>query len=271
MGTCGMRWDDWYLRFFLPTLTATTVAPSPPLLEVKVRGTSTSSLNLGTLALVTCTAQGGNPQPDVGITFAGRPVGTKEFRIGRNTFTFTAGVEHQDVKIMCTSVNKLGSSNTSVLLHVQTEVPISKESLDHYEEDGDGIEELDYLRNARQTAGKKNIQLLNEGERFWIPFLPHPESQAAENYPYIGTVLTDEGNYEAAQNVNEVKALHQNENVAKYETKTSGRKNEDVAQKKASHLHSANIHSSAPRAQTFSYFQRIVFVESIFCLFCFIR
>merc|ERR1712012_899166 len=95
--TCGMRWDDWYLRFFLPTLTATTVAPSPPLLEVKVRGTSTSSLNLGTLALVTCTAQGGNPEPEVGITFAGRPVDSREVPNGKNPFTFTgiaAGVEH---------------------------------------------------------------------------------------------------------------------------------------------------------------------------------
>merc|ERR1712012_961902 len=253
--TCGMRWDDWYLRFFLPTLTATTVAPSPPLLEVKVRGTSTSSLNLGTLALVTCTAQGGNPQPDVGITFAGRPVGSKEFRIGRNTFTFTAGVQHQDVKIMCTSVNKLGSSNTSVLLHVQAGVPISEESSDHYEEDGDGIEELDYLRNARQTADKKNIQLLNEEEIFWIPFLPHPdlESQAAENYLHTGTVLTDDGNFEAAEIVDDVRALHRDENVAKYETKTPGRESEDVVRKKSSHVQSANLHSSAPRAQTFSY------------------
>merc|ERR1712012_1007664 len=260
--TCGMRWDDWYLRFFLPTLTATTVAPSPPLLEVKVRGTSTSSLNLGTLALVTCTAQGGNPQPEVGITFAGRPVGSREFRIGRNTFTFTAGVQHQDVEIMCTSVNKLGSSNTSVLLHVQAGVPISEESSDHYEEDGDGIEELDYLRNARQTADKKNIQLLNEGEIFWIPFLPHLESQAAENYPHTETVLTEDSNFEAAETVDEVKALHRDENVAKYETKTTGRKSEDNVGEKASHVNSANLHSSAPRAQRFSYFQRMLFVES---------
>ena len=109
------------------------------------------------------------------------------------------------MKIVCTSVNKLGSSNASVLLHVQTEVPISEESSDHNEEDEDGIEELDYLRNPRQTADKKNIQLLNEGEIFWIPFLPHPdpENQAAENYPHIGTVLTEDGNFEAAEIVDE--------------------------------------------------------------------
>ena len=139
------------------------------------------------MALVTCTAQvpillasslanyifkGGNPQPEVGITFAGRPVGSKEFRIGRNTFTFTgiaksfnaclmtlvtsnlisflnaAGVERQDVKIMCTSVNKLGSSNSSVLLHVQTELPIAEESSDHNEEDGDGIEDRPQTRKT---------------------------------------------------------------------------------------------------------------------------
>ena len=172
---------------------------------------------------------------------------------------------------MCTSVNKLGSSNSSVLLHVQAGVPISEESSDHYEEDGDGIEELDYLRNARQTADKKNIQLLNEGEIFWIPFLPHPESQAAENYLRTGTVLTDDGNFQAAENMDEVKALHRDENVAKYETKRTGRKNEDIVQKKSSHMNSANLHSSAPRAQRFSYFQRMLFVESIFCLFSFIR
>ena len=176
---------------------------------------------------------------------------------------------------MCTSVNKFGSSNTSVLLQIRTEdeVPISEESSDHYEEDGDGIEEMDYLRNPRQTADKKNIQLLNEGEIFWIPFLPHSalESQAAENYPHTGAVLTDDGNFEAAENVDEVKALHLDENVAKYEIKTTGRKSEDVVRKKSSHVHSANIHSSAPCAQTFASFQRILFVESIFCLFSFIR
>ena len=139
-------------------------------------------------------------------------------------------------------------------------------SEDHNEEDGDGIEELDYLRNARQTADKKNIQLLNEGEIFWIPFLPHLESQAAENYPHTETVLTEDSNFEAAETVDEVKALHRDENVAKYETKTTGRKNEDVVQKKSSHVHSADLHSSAPRAQTFSSFQCMLFVESIFCL-----
>ena len=190
-----------------------------------------------------------------------------------NSFLNAAGVEHQDVKIMCTSVNKFGSSNASVLLHVQTEVPISEESSDHNKEGGDGIEELDYLRNPRQTADKKNIQLLNEGEIFWIPFLPHPdpENQAAENYPHIGTVLTEDGNFEAAEIVDEVKALHRDENVAKYETKTTGRKSEDVEEKKSSHVQSANLHSSASRAQTFSSFQRMLFVESIFCLFSFIR
>ena len=172
---------------------------------------------------------------------------------------------------MCTSVNKFGSSNTSVLLHVHTGVPMSEGSSDHNEEDGDGIEELDYLRNARQTADKKNIQLLNEGEIFWIPFLPHLESQAAENYPHTGTVLTEDGNFEAAEYVDEVKALHRDENVAKYETKTTGRKSEDVVGKKSSHVHSANLHSSAPRAQTFSSFQCMLLVESIFCLFSFIR
>ena len=172
---------------------------------------------------------------------------------------------------MCTSVNKFGSSNTSVLLHVHTGVPISEESTDHNEEDGDGIEELDYLRNPRQTADKKNIQLLNEGEIFWIPFLPHLESQAAKNYPHTRTVLTEDGNFEAAEYVDEVKALNLDENVAKYETKTTGRKNEVVVQKKSSHMHSANLRSSAPRAQTFSYSQHMLFVESIFCLFSFIR
>ena len=33
--------------------------------------------------------QEGNPHPEVGITFNGQPVGSKEFRRGRNTFTFT--------------------------------------------------------------------------------------------------------------------------------------------------------------------------------------
>ena len=106
-----------------------------------------------------------------------------------------------------------------------------------------------------------------------IPFLPHPDlgSQAAENYLRTGTVLTEDGNFEAAEYVDEVKPLHRDENVAKYETKTTGRKNEDVVQKKSSHVQSANLHSSAPRAHTVSYFQCMLFVESIFCLFSFIR
>ena len=36
--------------------------------------------------------QEGNPHPEVGITFNGQPVGSKEFRRGRNTFTFTGFV-----------------------------------------------------------------------------------------------------------------------------------------------------------------------------------
>ena len=53
------------------------------------------------------------------------------------------------------------------------------------------------------------------------PFLTHSdlESQAAENYPQTGAVWTEDGNFEAAENVDEVKSLHLDENVAKYETK----------------------------------------------------
>ena len=88
----------------------------------------------------------------MGITFGGQPVGSKEFRRGRNTFTFTglisilsnhdtdwfldenghvwkfscllsAGVEHQRAEVVCAAVNTFGSANSSLLLAVQTENP----------------------------------------------------------------------------------------------------------------------------------------------------
>ena len=96
------------------------VGPSEPELEVIVSGKSVTKVKPGDWVLVTCQAKGGHPLPDIGLTLDGLPSGSKDFRNFRNSFTFTASEEDNGKRILCTAVNKIGTSAASTVLHVNS-------------------------------------------------------------------------------------------------------------------------------------------------------
>merc|ERR1711892_1513574 len=88
--------------------------------EVIVSGQAVTKVNPGDWVLVTCQAKGGHPLPDIGLTLDGLPSGSKDFRNFRNSFTFTATEEDNGKRILCTALNKVGTSAASTILHVHT-------------------------------------------------------------------------------------------------------------------------------------------------------
>ena len=98
----------------------TTVEPNEPELEVIVSGSVVTTVKPGDWVLVTCQARGGHPVPDIGITMGGVPSGSKDFRNFRNSFTFTATEKDDGKKILCTAVNKVGSSEASNIIQVHS-------------------------------------------------------------------------------------------------------------------------------------------------------
>ena len=87
-----------------------------------VSGQKKTSLKPGDWVLVTCQARGGHPVPDIGITVDGVPSGSKDFRTVRNSFTFTASETDDGKRIMCTAVNKVGTSAASSILKVHSKL-----------------------------------------------------------------------------------------------------------------------------------------------------
>ena len=81
-------------------------------------GNAVTAVKPGDWVLVTCQAGGGHPVPDIGLTLDGLPAGSKDFRNYRNSFTFTATEEDDGKIILCTAMNKVGSSTASTILHV---------------------------------------------------------------------------------------------------------------------------------------------------------
>merc|ERR1711997_1264767 len=215
------------------------VPPSRPLLEVKVAGVSTSILKPGTMALITCTAQEGNPHPEVGITFNGQPVGSKEFRRGRNTFTFTAGVEDNNVEIVCTSVNTFGSSRSSLVLTVQ----------------------------MPDKPSKNNI--IGGEEIFWIPFQP-TSNEAEERLFDVESDLREVekvqgGTFEKAEQLDPAKDSHQEENLVGHDTNTKTLENEEsFAERETLDIKFAKLNSSTAHAQISSLLVKsIIFMQSL--------
>ena len=97
-----------------------SVEPNEPELEVIVSGSVVTTVKPGDWVLVTCQARGGHPVPDIGITMDGVPSGSKDFRNFRNSFTFTATEKDDGKKILCTAVNKVGTSAASTILQVHS-------------------------------------------------------------------------------------------------------------------------------------------------------
>eukprot|EP00092_Neocalanus_flemingeri_P036076 GFUD01039280.1.p1 GENE.GFUD01039280.1~~GFUD01039280.1.p1 ORF type:complete len:715 (+),score=216.36 GFUD01039280.1:47-2146(+) len=103
------------------------VGPSEPELQVIVSGNVVTNVKPGDWVLVTCQAKGGNPLPDIGLTLDGVPAGSKDFRNFKNSFTFTASEKDDGKRIVCTAVNKIGTSAASTILQVHT--PPTKASI----------------------------------------------------------------------------------------------------------------------------------------------
>lgn len=94
------------------------VEPNEPELEVIVSGSVVTTVKPGDWVLVTCQARGGHPVPDIGINMDGLPSGSKDFENFKNSFTFTASEQNDAKNILCTAVNKVGTSAASTILHV---------------------------------------------------------------------------------------------------------------------------------------------------------
>ena len=85
-------------------------------------GNAVTAVKPGDWVHVTCQAEGGHPVPDIGLTLDGLPAGSKDFRNYRNSFTFTATEEDDGKKIICTAMNKVGSSSASTELDVYSKL-----------------------------------------------------------------------------------------------------------------------------------------------------
>ena len=87
-------------------------------MEMTVSGSIVTTVKPGDWVLVTCEAGEGHPVPDIGLTMDGAPAGSKDFRNIKNSFTFTATEEDHGKNILCTAVNKVGTSIVSRVLQV---------------------------------------------------------------------------------------------------------------------------------------------------------
>jgi len=126
----GERWNG--------TVPHCNVKPTDPLLEVTVSGNVVTAVKPGDWVLVTCQASGGHPVADIGLTLDGAQVTSDEFRKLKNSFTFTASEEDNGKTILCTAVNKVGTTAVSSVLHVHappTKATISGPKTVHHEDE----------------------------------------------------------------------------------------------------------------------------------------
>merc|ERR1711892_515898 len=126
----GERWNG--------TVPHCNVGPSEPELEVTVSGNAVTIVKPGDVVLVTCRARVGHPVPAIGLTLDGLPTGSKDFMNLENSFTFTATETEDGQRILCSAVNKIGTSATSTILHVHaapTNAAISGPETVHHEDE----------------------------------------------------------------------------------------------------------------------------------------
>merc|ERR1712106_54952 len=126
----GERWNG--------TVPHCNVGPSEPELEVTVSGNAVTTVKPGDVVLVTCRARVGHPVPDIGLTLDGLPTGSKDFMNLEHSFTFTATENEDGQRILCSAVNKIGTSATSTILHVHaapTNAAISGPETVHHEDE----------------------------------------------------------------------------------------------------------------------------------------
>merc|ERR1712106_418007 len=126
----GERWNG--------TVPHCNVGPSEPELEMTVSGNAVTTVKAGDVVLVTCRARVGHPVPAIGLTLDGLPTGSKDFMNLENSFTFTATETEDGQRILCSAVNKIGTSATSTILHVHatpTNAAISGPETVHHEDE----------------------------------------------------------------------------------------------------------------------------------------
>merc|ERR1711892_602252 len=160
----GERWNG--------TVPDCNVLPDETRLELIVSGSVVTVVKPGDLVLVTCQAGGGHPVPDIGLTLDGLPAGSKDFRNLKDSFTFTATGNEEGKRILCSAVNKVGTSTTSTILPVRAppkQAVISGPETVHHEdaftyecsvEGGNPEPEIswtvsDHLGQTREMKGQK--------------------------------------------------------------------------------------------------------------------
>ena len=82
-----------------------------------------TEVRAGDWVLVGCQAQGGHPLPAIGLSLAGRPTASKDFRDQRNSFSLEVGPEDDGAEITCTAANKVGQTIASTKLSVLSKFP----------------------------------------------------------------------------------------------------------------------------------------------------
>ena len=179
-------------------------------------------------------------------------------------FLLSAGVDHQGAEVVCAAINTFGSSNSSLLLAVQTEKP--KELMGERVNDNEvgmrgavATRDFGHPGNSRQpTAGmeklvgdKENIQL-SEEEIFWIPFQPNSNEWSNQAEDHDLKKVRGEGDaFEKAEQADKVKNMYQGENLARHETKTELFDiKENSVKKETSGIMFAKLNSSFAHART---------------------
>ena len=81
------------------------VAPHPPSLSVIIEGVEVENpaVAVGQEVTLACHSLGGNPAPTVAFFLGGEQVGEEESVSG--AFTFTAGQQHDGVRMACVAIN----------------------------------------------------------------------------------------------------------------------------------------------------------------------
>ena len=194
---------------------------------------------------------------------------------------FTAGVEHQNVEVVCAAINTFGSSKSSLMLAVQAEKPkISEENKvnDYVVEEEDETSGVVATRdsgnpgNSRQNlvGDKENIQLSEEGEIFWIPFHQPKSNQGSKqaeeeklgNDLTTGVKAKEGGGFEKAEQADKVKALYQGENLAGHETKNETFE-ENLIKKENFDIKFAKLNSHAPILSLSLLVKSFIFMQSV--------
>ena len=192
----------------------------------------------------------------------------------------SAGIEHQNVEVVCAAINTFGSSQSSLILAVQAENPKISEESKEEKIDLVATRDAGYLENSRQPAAgmeklvgdKENIQLSEEEEIFWIPFHQPKSNQKssnqAEEEKLVDNLTTgikaEGGTFKKAEQADKVKAMYQEENLAGHEEKKTQTFEENLTKKETFDIKFARLNSAhAPFSSLCLFVKSFVFMQSV--------